>query len=85
MARIEQYICDWCGVQKGTTNGWIVLTPCTDGAVIIYTDFESGILAKGPLHYCGAACAQKKISHFLGRSAHRPENEAPISPPGGSL
>lgn len=68
--KIETYRCDVCGIQKGETNHWwiitlpdlasparseLILSPATDDQHRDSNDFD----------LCGAACVQKKVAEFL--------------------
>lgn len=66
-----QFICDGCEVVKKDANHWLVVR--IGEAFHIH---RWGILTEGgsdgsikPLHFCGHACVQKKLSEWMGKGA----------------
>jgi hypothetical protein len=58
-------ICDGCGKTKQEANHWFRLDQ-RSSTIVSLAKWENGALCAGELHLCGAECANKKISQFLG-------------------
>jgi hypothetical protein len=79
VAEKTTFTCDVCGKTKQETNHWWILGSTiastydndTMVSAFLLLPWESGEMEfkfiRGPLqHLCGAECAQKKLSEFLG-------------------
>jgi len=68
MAASTVYVCDGCGVQKGTANHWYMLLLERRSMTLMKWECNP-VAVPAALHYCGEACLLRKISERLGRAS----------------
>lgn len=65
MSQQQVYVCDGCGTHKQAANHWFKVLD-KDGALSVRR-WDECDLSDSEQHYCGAECANKRISQFIGQ------------------
>ncbi len=68
MSYQQAFICDVCGALKQETNHWIIAREKFEDGSILYALWGHTIaIASDRRHLCGAECAAKHLSNYLGK------------------